>query len=124
MVMTDADPSLVTENFRESWAEYARRRNFLLLVFVGYIPWGLLVFLLKRRLGLSESVIGVLILVWFLAFPVAIIRYTFWKCPRCEKAFAYKWPVNKSYFVRKCSHCGLAKAEIRRVAKENSSTKL
>jgi DNA-directed RNA polymerase subunit RPC12/RpoP len=114
---TEVDPASA-ESFRTGWAEYVRRRNFLLFVFVGHIPWGLLVMLLERRLGFSDWIAGALTFVWFLTFPVAAIRYAFWKCARCGKTFAYRWPVNKSYFARKCSHCGLGKSEISRIARE------
>jgi hypothetical protein len=41
-----------------------------------------------------------LVVPWFVAFPVAYIRYTLWKCPRCGKSFAYSWAVHELGVLR------------------------
>jgi Zn ribbon nucleic-acid-binding protein len=102
--------------YREGWADYITRRNLLIFIFLGYMPWGVLMFLAKEYLGLPGLVAEGLIVAWFIAFPIAGIRYQLWKCPRCGKGFAYTWWYNKSFFARKCAHCGLSKREIATVA--------
>ena len=49
---------------------------------------------------------------WMVAFLVTGVRLNRWRCPRCGKLFcATKW-YNKSFFARKCAHCGLPKFAI------------
>jgi hypothetical protein len=103
-------------SYREGWADYVARRNLLIFIFIGYVPWGVLMFLAKEYLALPKGVAEGLIVVWFIAFPIAGIRYQLWKCPRCGKGFAYTWWYSKSFFARKCAHCGLSKREIATIA--------
>jgi Zn ribbon nucleic-acid-binding protein len=106
-----------TPGYREGWADYVARRNLLIFIFLGYIPWGVLMFLAKEYLGLPSRVAEGLIVAWFIAFPIAGVRYQLWKCPRCGKGFAYTWWYNKGFFARKCAHCGLSKREIATIAR-------
>ena len=38
------------EGYRKAWRDYRRRRNFIAVIFIGFIPWGFLVlkFIPKR----------------------------------------------------------------------------
>ncbi|MGB7150346.1 MAG: hypothetical protein WBD45_14410, partial [Terriglobales bacterium] len=63
------------ERYRVGWNDYIRRRNELLAVFLGYLPWGGLVILSMQYLRLPYSIGMTLIVAWFLAFPVVGIRY-------------------------------------------------
>jgi hypothetical protein len=100
--------------YRVAWSDYVRRRNLLTLIFLGYIPWGIGVFF-ALRLGMPQRAAWILILAWFVMFPVAAIRFSFWSCPGCHKPFYSKsWYHN--HFARKCVHCGLSKKEIRSAA--------
>jgi Zn ribbon nucleic-acid-binding protein len=104
-------------SYRDGWADYITRRNMLIFIFLGYLPWGVLIFLAKQYLGLPTRVAEGLIIAWFIAFPIAGVRYQLWKCPRCRKGFAYTWWYNKSFFARKCVHCDLSKGEIATIAR-------
>jgi hypothetical protein len=108
------------ERYRVGWSDYVRRRNTLWIVFLGYLPLGALVMLSLKYLRLPYSIGMTLVIAWFLAFPIVGIRYQLWKCPRCGKGFAYTWWYNKSYFARKCVHCGLTKSDLARIAREGS----
>jgi hypothetical protein len=108
------------EAYRDGWNDYIRRRNALLIVFLGYLPWGALVMLSMQYLRLPYKFGMPLVVAWFLAFPVVGIRYQLWRCPRCGKGFAYTWCYNRSYFARKCVHCGLTKRELAGIARGSS----
>ena len=103
--------------YSEGWADYIARRNLLLFIFLGYVPWAVLMFLAKEYLGLPSRVAEGLIIAWFIAFPIAGVRYQLWKCPRCGKGFAYTWWYNKSFFARTCAHCGLSERDIATIAR-------
>jgi Zn ribbon nucleic-acid-binding protein len=100
--------------YRVAWSAYVRRRNLLALVFLGYIPWGI-VMLFAMKLGMPQRAAWILILVWFVMFPVAAIRFSFWSCPRCHKPFYSKWWYS-NHFARKCVYCGLSRKEIKSAA--------
>jgi len=94
--------------YAKAWADYLKRRNLLTVVFVGYMPWGMLVFSISRPLHFPEMLTSALIVAWFLAFPVSAIRLSSWSCPRCGNWFFAKWWYHNS-FARKCVHCRLPK---------------
>ena len=101
--------------YQDAWNDYKRRRNFFLVVFLGYIPWGALVFFAMDKLGIPQSAVWVLIGAWFVLYPVAAIRFSLWRCPRCGNPFYQKWWYHNG-FARKCVHCGLARKEIKAAA--------
>jgi hypothetical protein len=101
--------------YQDAWSDYTRRRNFFLVVFLGYIPWGALVFFVMNKLRMPQSAVGILIVAWFLMYPVAAIRFSLWRCPRCGNPFYQKWWYHND-LARKCVHCGLARKEIKAAA--------
>ena len=99
--------------YRVAWNNYVRRRDLVLLVYIGYIPWGVGV-IVGVRLGLPEAAARVLIIGWFTVIPVATLRWLLWRCPRCGGYFLFSGWYAK-YFSRKCVGCGLSKKEIKAV---------
>jgi hypothetical protein len=88
--------------YRKAWRGYVRRRNFIAVVFIGFIPWGFLVF----KFIPNEIVRGILLWAWFLTWLVGIVWYVQQKCPRCGKRFA------STLWGQRCAHCGLSRPQI------------
>jgi hypothetical protein len=95
-------------DYTAQWAEYRRRRNIFLLMFLTYTPgvW-LLGSILLRVFG-KESGFFVVAICWMAAFVVTGSRMVYWECPRCGKWFHAKW-WSSSPFARRCVHCRLSK---------------
>ncbi len=90
------------EVYRKAWRDYVRRRNFIAVIFIGFIPWGFLVL----KFIPNETIRGILLWAWFLMWPVGIVWYAQQKCPRCGKRFAY------TLWGQRCAHCGRSRAQI------------
>jgi hypothetical protein len=99
--------------YRVAWSNYVRRRDLVLLVCIGYIPWGVGV-IVGVRLGLPDTAARILIIGWFSVIPVAILRWLLWRCPRCGGYFSFPGWYAK-YLSQKCVGCGLSKKEIKAV---------
>jgi hypothetical protein len=65
------------EGYRKAWRDYVRRRNFIAVIFIGFIPWGFLVL----KFIPNETIRGILLWAWFLMWPVGIAWYAQQKCP-------------------------------------------
>ena len=95
-----------SDNYAERFKSLRRRELLAIGLFLGYLPIvGALAWLVSRVTP-SESPAMVLALAWMLAFALAGLRVSLFRCPRCAKRFY----MNK-YLVttlgRKCPHCGL-----------------
>lgn len=101
-------------DYAAAWRELRLRRRLLWVLFLGYIPGvAALCFLVGgpvTSLGGSkqgEVVCAVIALLWILAFAVAAIRLTLFRCPRCRQLFHSTW-WRHNPFARNCLHCDLA----------------
>lgn len=95
-------------DYSAQWAEYRRRRNIFLLVFVTYVPGMLLLSpVVSRVVGEKNGSFAVFVC-WAVAFGVTGSRMIYWKCPRCRKWFHAKWWLS-SPFARRCVNCKLRK---------------
>ena len=101
-------------DYAASWQDLRKRRRLVWLLFLGYIPGvAALCFLVVTAAASmggskqSEVACAVIALFWILAFAVAAIRLTFFRCPRCRRLFHSTW-WRHNPFARHCLHCGLA----------------
>lgn len=95
-------------NFAESWRQYHKRRNLLLLAFFGFLPVVVLVELFAYDVFGNDTPAFVAAVGWMAFFAVAGIRFLTFRCPRCGKWFFSKgW--YHSMFARRCLHCSLLK---------------
>lgn len=101
-------------DYAASWQDLKRRRRLLWVLFLGYLPGvAALCFLVgwvATSMGGSqqgEVMCAVVALLWILAFAVAAIRLTFFRCPRCTRIFHSTW-WRHNPFAHNCLHCGLA----------------
>jgi len=101
-------------DYSDAWRDYRRRRLVFWAVFLGYVP-GVMLILFAVGLPLSAlsgikpdyfayPVAGA----WMLAFLIASVRLSWFRCPCCHKwFFATFWYHNP--LAQECVHCGLPK---------------
>jgi hypothetical protein len=94
--------ALDVERYRRAWHNYVARRNLLVVVFVGFVPLGILV----ARLSLGQFASFVMLAVWIAVYLAAAWWLTQWKCPRCGNTFANR------LWAQRCISCGLRKDEL------------
>jgi len=99
-------------DFTAAWTEYRRRR----LAFLVSLSIILAMFAVIPILPMSNFFAQF----WWLVVPfftiwliIALIRFTRWRCPRCEKPFLMRNALLGNVFARRCVHCGLAKSDLR-----------
>src|SRR6266851_7680503 len=97
-----------------SWIDYRRRRTAYWLVFLFYFPYMMILWLIATLIqkNTSHAVQYKIIITGFFAFGAvwywAGLRWVLWPCPRCGKAYSFKFPWG-NVLRRKCAHCGLKK---------------
>jgi hypothetical protein len=95
-------------SYKRQWQEYRKRNLIFLIVSLSYIPGVALIGVPLSRLLKSENIIGVVAIMWMIAFAVIGMYRNLWKCPRCRKPFFLKgWYHNT--FAGRCVNCGLPK---------------
>ena len=97
------------EDYSANWQAYRKLRNLWWLVFLAYTPGAMAIALLGNYLFGSFSLGYAAAMVWIVAFVILGTRLNTWPCPRCGKWFCATWWYSKSFFARKCVHCGLPK---------------
>jgi hypothetical protein len=96
------------DSYQEQWDEYKRRRNTLLLLFLGYLPAVLTVIGVSRLFFRSLFPSYAAAVLFMIPLIVAGHRFNNWPCPQCGKPFhSTGWTYNS--FARECVHCGLKK---------------
>jgi DNA-directed RNA polymerase subunit RPC12/RpoP len=92
--------------FAEQWKDLRRREWVVVVLFAGYIPSvaGAAWFISSITTTDSDGPMIAIAIAWMLAIAVAMLRVTYFPCPRCGKHFYMA-----AFFVtgRKCPHCGL-----------------
>jgi hypothetical protein len=94
------------DGYESGWRTLRRRRNQLLLAFIGYVPITSALAVLADKLFHSYKLPFVFALSWMLLFAIASIRYSRFPCPRCGKPFFSTWFYHNG-FARRCVHCKL-----------------
>jgi hypothetical protein len=84
-----------------------RAKRVMLLLFIGFLPYGILSSLLSEKLKMS-------IMFFIGAYFVLVIVFNYYfgltsKCPRCNEF--YYWRMSgigyRNFFIKKCLNCGL-----------------
>ena len=97
------------ELYEEGWRRYRKRRIWVLVIFVSYLPSIFLIGTLSQWLFKTRTPASVAIAAGWLLFMIMAIRIQLFRCPRCGETFAGTWWYNWSFFASKCQHCGLRK---------------
>ena len=87
------------QRYRIAWNSYVLRRNLVVVLFVGFLPLGVLI----AKLKMSERASFALLLGWVIIYLMGAWWHTQWKCPRCGKVFANR------LWSPQCVNCGLRK---------------
>ena len=90
------------QRYRIAWNSYVARRNLMVVLFVGFVPLGILI----AKLNMGEMLSFALLLGWIIVYLTGAYWFTQWKCPRCGKTFANR------LWTQRCISCGLSKDEI------------
>lgn len=90
------------------WQEYRKRRNLALFAFLGYMPVVFAFAVVTIRLFHTTTPAFIAAFSWMIFYAVASMRFSSFKCPRCQKWFFAKWWYHNG-FARRCVHCGLLK---------------
>jgi hypothetical protein len=85
-----------------AWTSYVTRRNLMIVLFVGFVPLGIL--MAKLKLGPVVSL--AVVLGWIVIYLTGAWWLTEWKCPRCGRTFANR------LWTQRCMSCGLTKDEL------------
>ena len=116
MVATTDDFShpIAEHQYAKEWHEYRVRGVILLFLFVGYLPFAILIdFLLDAFLEGNETLMAMAACSWLAAFGFAIWRFGSFRCPRCDEEFfnrkAFAFIRFHQPFAKKCWNCGLKK---------------
>lgn len=83
------------------WSSYKRTRVILLLLVIGWIPFGLSVIWLQTRVDFPALVSWTLIAVWVLFVLIQGTRLAIWPCPNCGKFFRGPLP----FLPKQCWYC-------------------
>ena len=105
-------------DYSAAWRDLRKRRLLVWALFLGFIPGVVaLCFLVDAFLPgtignkQGESVCMGIGALWMLAFFIAAMRASFFRCPRCHGTFLMTW-----YFANplasRCLHCGLRSGTI------------
>src|SRR5215831_18453664 len=109
MSLLSSNPGPRSENSRSAqWADCRRRDRLFWTVCLTFLPANLVIGSILSRLPHSDIAIGVLGVMWMLAFATTHLYRISWKCPRCHKPFFYR-TVYLNIFAEKCVHCRLPK---------------
>lgn len=94
--------------YAEAWERYRNLRLTALLLWLGGVPYIWLLGHLAPFLP-TDVFKGFLFVLYFCVWFIATLRYEFFRCPRCGRAFAKTWWFNLSFLAWRCVHCGLRK---------------
>jgi hypothetical protein len=99
-------------NYTAAWYDLRWRRIMFWAVFISYIPG---VAFINFAMGPSlsaltgvkpDNVVLTIALCWMIAFAIAGLRLSLFRCPRCGRSF-FSTSLYTNSFARKCVHCGL-----------------
>jgi hypothetical protein len=94
----------------EQWTKHRKQQWIALALFVGWIPYGLLVLHIQ---GWTHSDYAGLALFPYMVALLVVSAKVFWfRCPRCDERFYMRGPWGlggHNPFTGKCRNCGLRK---------------
>ena len=97
--------------YAEQWDDYRKRCLMFWSIWLGgFLGVAAVCSLLNlvMRGGIVDIVSLVIAGAWMLAFAVASIRLTYWRCPRCHHYY-FVGTLMVNQLARRCLHCGLQK---------------
>ena|SRR5882724_2001196 len=95
--------------YRQEWEKYRKVVLVFLLVWLGFIPFGLFAAFLSNRIFHTDTLAFWLAGAWIVFWLASYFRICAWKCPRCGEYFIGRWWNGNVPLFRKCAHCGLPK---------------
>ncbi|MGA8620260.1 MAG: hypothetical protein WB660_17275 [Candidatus Sulfotelmatobacter sp.] len=98
------------QRYRIAWNSYVLRRNVVVVLFVAFVPLGILI----AKLKLGERGSFAMLVGWTVVYLTGAWWLTRWKCPRCGKVFANR------LWSQRCISCGLSKDEVAEVRRGKS----
>jgi hypothetical protein len=98
------------QRYRIAWHSYVLRRDLMVVLFVAFVPLGILI----AKLKMGELKSFALLVGWIVVYLTGAWWLTQWKCPRCGKTFANR------LWTQRCISCGLSKDEIGVVVRGSS----
>ena len=93
--------------YSESWREYRRRRAWVLGLLAGWLPYALLIGLLMRSWPGLPLISGVAAVLYLVAFMIALSRWLYWPCPRCQRRFRAQGTFGSRVMASDCAYCQL-----------------
>lgn len=96
-------------NYEAKWQEYRHLRRVNVIVFGGFLVLALIVAAVSNYYFQTFTPVLVLTVLWIPAYVVLGYRFTYWRCPRCNRAFSGSFGYHKGMFCQACIHCGLRK---------------
>jgi hypothetical protein len=98
----------------DPWDDYRSRRRWFIWTFVTFLPGVGIIGKSLEWLFNTGAAIGVVAVVWALAYGISAWRFSTLRCPRCKREFYSSFLVNwnfgdESPFAKRCSRCGLEK---------------
>lgn len=84
-----------------TWEKLKSREIVIGVLFVGFLPFGILIRSIDYMLGFNNYLAIPSSLIWFVAFGVSCLQRMMCPCPNCgEPYYIYK------RFPKECYHCG------------------
>jgi hypothetical protein len=97
--------------YAEQWDNYRKRLlMFWSILLGGFLFVAVVGILLSQVLpaNMADPIIYAMCVAWMLAYAVAGIRLTSWRCPRCRKEY-FVGAILVNQLASRCLHCGLKK---------------
>jgi hypothetical protein len=94
--------------YEKKWNDYRKRRRLFLIVAITFLPGASLIVVFLDKIFGSGFQSEVVLTLWLIAFFITGIRFSYWKCPRCNRNYFIKHFM-ANQFAQNCLHCGLPK---------------
>ena len=95
------------QEFEEELKKYRFWNYLAIIIFLSYLPLGLLLDWLAGKVVFFENFF-VLMPIWLLLLIFSVFKTGFYRCPRCKKSFSRKNWYRSNSLGRYCVHCGLS----------------
>lgn len=94
--------------YEARWNDYRSRYRVVSAIFLSYVPAVALIGIAIAQWSGSERPVYFVAAAWMIAFAIAGVRLSTFRCPRCAKWFFATWYFHNP-LARHCVHCGLPK---------------
>ncbi len=90
--------------YRAAWQKYRRLRVLFPLAFLGWLPFGVAVFLVFGLFHWNPYIATIIVLAWIPFISIFGWQWAYWQCPRCGYAFK---GIYDPFFPKRCYYCDL-----------------